>query len=74
MSDNRTKRVWPIYMRAPDGKRHRIHAEDNMDGFGAHAWVWRGFGKRINQYAASSNGAIDNLMKRLKSEGWKEDF
>ena len=68
------KRTWPIYMRASDGKRHRIRFTENMDGFGAHAWVWCGFGKRINQYAACADGAIDNLMKRLISEGWKEDF
>ena len=74
MTDNRTKRVWPIYMRAPDGKRHRIHFTENMDGFGAHAWVWCGFGKRINQYAACADGAVRNLMKRLESDGWREDF
>lgn len=74
MTDNRTKRVWPIYMQAPDGKRHRIHSTPNADGFGAHAWVWCGFGKRINQYAASEEGVVGNLVKRLKSEGWREDF
>ena len=74
MIGNRTKRVWSIYMRAPDGKRHRIHAIENIDGSGAHAWVWCGFGKKINQYAACAYGAVNNLMKRLQSEGWKEDF
>ena len=74
MADKRAKRVWPIYMRAPDGKRHRIHATENTDGFGAHAWVWCGLGKRINQYAASMGGAVNNLIRRLEDEGWKEDF
>lgn len=67
-------RTWPIYLKAPDGKRHRIHASENTDGFGAHAWVWCGLGKKEHQYAASADGAISNLMKRLKAEGWKEDF
>lgn len=73
-TDSRTKCVWPIYMRAPDGKRHRVHATENTDGFGAHAWVWCGFGKRINQFAGCTDGAVNNLMKRLKADGWREDF
>ena len=71
--DKRQPRVWPIVMVAPDGKRHRVHYSPNTDGFGAHAWVWCGFGKRINQYAAGDN-VIDNLVRRLKAKGWKEGF
>ncbi len=72
-TDNRTKRVRPIYMRAPDGKRHRVHYIPNYSGMGAHAWVWSRLGKKKHQYAAGEH-VIDNLIRRLKSEGWEEDF
>ena len=61
------------YVVSPEGKVRRIHYIPNFSGFGAHAWVRAGFFRRIDQYAAGSH-VVDNLIRRLKREGWKEQM
>lgn len=55
----------------PKGRVRRIYFRPNDNGCYAAAWVHIGLFKRITNYAAHHETAIDNLIRRLKKKGWK---
>lgn len=55
----------------PRGKVRKIRYIPNINGFGAEAYVRVGLFKREQQFAASHDGAIRNLIDRLTGEGWE---
>ena len=61
----------PIRLKDPSGKIRTIRYIPNLNGFGAEAYVRTGLFKREQQFAASHEGAIKNLIKRLTDNGWE---
>lgn len=61
----------PIFLKDPSGTIRKIHFIPNINGFGAEAYVRVGLFKREQQFAASHEGAIKNLVKRLTDNGWE---
>lgn len=61
----------PVFLKDPSGTIRKIHYIPNINGFGAEAYVRLGLFKREQQFAASHEGAIHNLVKRLVDDGWE---
>lgn len=61
----------PILLKDPSGKIRKIRYIPNINGFGAEAYIRVGLFKREQQFAASHEGAIKNLVKRLTDDGWE---
>lgn len=71
LGDEPTEPPKDIKIKDPSGKVRKIRYIPNINGFGAEAYVRVGLVKREQQFAASHDGAIRNLIDRLAGEGWE---
>lgn len=60
-----------VRIKDPQGKVRKIESIPNFSGFGAEAYVRAGLVKREQQFAASDETAVKNLVRRLTKEGWE---
>lgn len=56
------------YAISPDGRRRKVHV--GIDYPNGKAWVYDRFPTKITNYASCPSTALDNLLRRLKSNGW----
>ena len=59
-----------IVITDPRGRNRKIRSIPNYSGFGAEAYIRVGLFKREQQFAASREGAVMNLINRLEKSGW----
>lgn len=60
-----------VMIKDPQGKVRTIKSIPNYSGFGAEAYIRVGLFKREQQFSASEDGAVDNLVNRLMKDGWE---
>lgn len=69
--ENAPMQLKKIKIKDPRGNIRKIKYIPNINGFGAEAYIRVGLIKIEQQFAASHEGAIKNLVDRLTGEGWE---